>query len=191
MRGCSFTYSSIASSRLEEKRAGRSLLCRKGQSGVSVVSNLRFIVDNNVGKLAKWLRMMGYNTLFFNGGDDADMIGTALAEGRVILTRDTRIVKRRAVTSGQLKVILIASDEPERQMHQVINALDLDCQFQPFTICLECNQPLEGREREQVKDLIPPYVFQTQSQFVQCPSCHRIYWRGTHWQAMTKKLKEV
>jgi len=151
---------------------------------------IKFFADNNVGKLAKWLRMMGYDTLFFNGSDDSSMIAIALAEGRVILTRDTQIMRRRVVTSGQLKAILIQGDEPEQQMCQVIDSLNLDCQFRPFTICLECNQPLLPRSREQVKDLVPPYVFQTQVQYVECPTCHRIYWRGTHWQAMTKKLEK-
>lgn len=133
---------------------------------------------------------MGYDTLFFDGINDSRMIATALAEGRVILTRDTQIMRRRVVTSGRLKAILIKGDEPELQMRQVIDALNLDCQFRPFTICLECNQPLEERSKQQVKDLVPPYVFQTQSQYMACPACHRIYWRGTHWQAMTKKLKK-
>jgi len=133
---------------------------------------------------------MGYDTLFFNGSDDSGMIAIALAEDRVILTRDTQIMKRRVVTSGQLKAILIQSDEPERQMRQVIDTLNLDWQFKPFTICLECNQPLVERSKQQVKDLVPPYVFKTQSQYMECPACHRIYWRGTHWQAMTKKLEK-
>ena len=150
----------------------------------------RFIVDNNVGKLVKWLRIMGYDTLFFSGSSDSSMIAIALNEDRVILTRDTQIMKRRVITSGQLKAILITSDEPELQIRQVIDTLHLDCQFRPFTLCLECNQPLVERSKEQVKDLVPPYVFQTQSQYVECPACHRIYWRGTHWQAMTKKLKK-
>ena len=155
-----------------------------------MTGNLKFIVDNNVGKLAKWLRIMGYDALFFNGSDDSHMVATALAEGRVILTRDTQIMRRRVVASGQLKVILIKSDEPEQQMRQVIETLKLDCQLRPFTICLECNQPLLERSKQQVKDMVPPYVFQTQSQYMECPVCHRIYWRGTHWQAMNRKLNK-
>ena len=154
-------------------------------------NNMKFIVDHNVGKLARWLRTMGYDTLFFTGDDDWQMVITALAEGRVILTRDTQIMKRGVVTSGRLKAILITSDKPELQIQQVIESLNLDCQFRPFTICLECNQPLLERSKEEVKELVPPYVFQTQNQYVECPTCHRIYWRGTHWQAMTKKLKRV
>ena len=151
---------------------------------------IKFIVDNNAGKLAKWLRMIGYDALFFDGRNDANMIATALAEGRVILTRDTQIMRRRVVTTGQLEAILIKSDESDLQMHQVMETLNLERQFKPFTICLECNQPLMERSKQQVKDLVPPYVFQTQSQFMECPACHRIYWRGTHWQAMTEKLQK-
>ncbi len=162
-------------------------VCRN-LKGVGLISELKFIVDHNVGKLAKWLRIMGYDTLFFDGSDDSRMIAIALAEGRVILTRDTQIMRRRVVTNGQLKAILIKSDEPEQQMHQVIDTLNLDCQLRPFTICLECNQPLLERSKQQVRDLVPPYVFKTQSQYMECPACHRIYWRGTHWQAMTRKL---
>jgi len=154
------------------------------------INNLKFIVDNNVGKLAKWLRIMGYDTLFFNGSNDSRMVAMALAEERVILTRDTQIMKRRVVTSGRLKAILIQNDEPEQQMHQVIDSLHLDWRSKPFTICLECNQPLIEKSKQQVKDLVPPYVFQTQNQYMECPKCHRIYWRGTHWQAMTEKMKK-
>jgi len=158
--------------------------------GVRLITNPKFIVDNNVGKLAKWLRIMGYDTLFFNGSDDSRMIATALAEDRVILTRDTQIMRRRVVTCGQLKAILIRGDQPEQQMHQVIDTLNLDCQFRPFALCLECNQPLLERSKQQVEDRVPPFVFQTQSQYMECPACHRIYWRGTHWQAMTKRLEK-
>jgi len=154
------------------------------------MSNWNFIVDSNVGKLARWLRIMGYDTVFFNAGNDSRMVAIALAEQRVILTRDTQIIKRRVVTNGQLKVLLIQSDKPELQMHQVIEALHLECQFNPFTLCLECNQPLVEKSKQQVKELVPHYVFQTQDQYMECPVCHRIYWRGTHWQAMTKRLRK-
>jgi len=158
--------------------------------GVGLKDAPKFIVDCNVGKLAKWLRLMGYDTSFFNGTDDSQLVATALAEGRVILSRDTQIMERRVITSGKLKAILIQSDKPELQIRQVIDALELDSNFRPFTLCLECNQALEERNKDEVKELVPPYVFKTQSQFMQCPTCHRVYWRGTHWQSMTKRLEK-
>jgi uncharacterized protein with PIN domain len=149
------------------------------------------MVDHNVGKLAKWLRMMGYDTYFFCGDSDACMIATALKEERVLLTRDTQIVKRGVVSRGYLKVILIESDISELQIRQVIKTLNLDCCMKPFTVCLECNRPLEARSKEQIKELVPVYVFNIQTKYMACPTCNRIYWRGTHWQAMVNRLEQL
>jgi len=155
------------------------------------MDNPKFIVDINVGKLAKWLRMMGYDTLLFDGDDDWRMIIIALEEGRVVITKDTQIVKRGVITSGRLKAVLITSDKSEQQIQQVVETLNLDYQYRPFTLCLECNQQLVETSKEEVEDKVPPYVFQTQSQFVECPACHRIFWKGTHWKAMTEKLQRL
>src|SRR3990170_1275580 len=133
---------------------------------------MKFIVDHNVGKLVKWLRMMGYDTLFFTGDDDWQMVMTALNEGRVILTRDTQIMSRGVVASGRLKAILILSDEPERQIQQVVETLNLDTKSGLFSLCLECNQPLQALAKEQVRGRVPDHVFQTQDKYVECPSCH-------------------
>lgn len=134
---------------------------------------------------------MGFDSLFFNGENDSDMVRQALAEGRVILTRDTEIMERRVVRNGRLKAILINSEVPKTQIRQVLNSLDLKPHFRPFTICLECNEPLTGKTKEEVENRVPPYVFRTQSQYMECPACQRIYWRGTHWEAMIKKLEEL
>ena len=157
--------------------------------GVRSIDSPKFIVDINVGKLARWLRMMGYDTLLFDYGDDSRMIVVALREGRVILTRDTQIMKRRVITSGRLQAVLLSGDRPEEQMRQVMDRLHLDGNFSPFSLCLECNQPLVERSKQEVTGLVPPYIFKTQDHYVQCPACHRVYWKGTHWQAMTRKLR--
>ena len=151
----------------------------------------KFIVDTNVGRLARWLRMMGYDTLFINDIDDRQLVAIGLKEKRVVLTRDTQIMQRRVVTSGKLKALLVRGDDTKDQLRQVVKAMNLDCEQRQFTLCLECNQPLVRRRKEEVKDLVPPYVFQTQSRYVECPSCHRIYWRGTHWQRMKRELETL
>ena len=151
----------------------------------------RFIVDHNVGKLARYLRMMGYDTLFYKGGDDSGLVATALAENRVILTRDRGIMERRLVTTGRLKAILLETERPDEQICQVMRALKLESRYRPFSLCLEDNQPLEERSREQVAGRVPPYVFKTQDYYMECPACRRIYWRGTHWQAMAKLLDSL
>ncbi len=155
------------------------------------INRLRFIVDHNVGRLARWLRMMGYDSVFFSGEDDSAMVKEALVEDRVILTRDTGVMRRRAVSSGRVKALLIESEQPERQMRQLMSAFDLEGQSRPFTLCLECNTPLESRSREAIAGRVPPYVYRTQMQYMECPGCHRIYWRGTHWAAMASKLEKL
>ena len=95
----------------------------------------KFIVDQNVGKLAKLLRLLGYDTLFFTGETDTQMVDIALTEARVILTRDTHLLERRAAVSGQIKIILLNSDDIDKQIRQVVIDLHLDG-FQPFTLCL-------------------------------------------------------
>ncbi len=135
--------------------------------------------------------MLGYDTVFFTGADDACMIAVALREGRTVLTRDSELMKRRVITSGRLAALLLDSDVPEAQIRQVVKALKLDTRSHTFTRCLEDNTELEERSQEQVKDLVPPYVFRTQAQYRQCPGCGRVYWRGTHWQAMARDIEKI
>ena len=134
---------------------------------------------------------MGYDTILFGSSDDIYLVRTALAQGRILVTRDTQIVKRRVVTTGQLQAVLITTDKPADQMAHLIKTLKLDCQYRPFTLCLECNRQLADRTKNEVEGRVPPYVFATQENYVECPACHRIYWKGTHWQAMTHKLKSM
>ena len=153
--------------------------------------DMTFIVDSNAGKLARWLRMMGYDTLFFSDIEDGHLVDMAMKEGRVVVTRDTQIAKRRVAANGSLRVILTRDDDPRKQLLQVMRELSLDCRQTQFSRCLECNQRLDPRSREDVKGLVPPYVLLTQTQYMQCPSCRRVYWQGTHWQRMKRSLEEI
>ncbi len=152
---------------------------------------MKFIVDANVGRLATWLRIAGFDTVFINDLDDNRLVRIALSEARVLLTKDTQILKRRLATTGRLKVILIESEEVKAQLRQVLKALNLAGEVKPFTICPECNQPLVTRDKEEVKELVPTYVFKTQTQYMQCPACQRVYWRGTHWARMSRELERI
>ncbi len=151
----------------------------------------KFITDVNVGKLGKWLRLMGYDTLFFDEHDDGLMVKAAIAQGRIVLTKDSEFMKRRAITTGKVKAILVSSDRPDQQLSTVLSALKLDKGYRPFTRCLECNSLLVSREKSEVEGLVPPRVYDKHDQYMQCPSCGRIYWKGTHWQAMSGKLSRL
>ena len=92
---------------------------------------------------------------------------------------------------GRLKAILIKYDGVKEQLGQVVGTLNLDSRIRAFSRCIECNQPLVAKEREEIQELVPPYVFQTQNQYMQCPTCRRIYWRGTHWDRMNSELGKL
>lgn len=152
---------------------------------------VKFIADQNVGKLGRWLRLLGYDTLIFKGEDDGALIKSALSEeGRLLLTRDTQIGRRKVVSSGRLKMLLIEQDEPAEQVIAVIEKLGLTGQ-DTFSRCLECNAQLEPGLKEEMKERVPPYVFKTQESYMECPACRRIYWKGTHWQGMQDKLEKI
>ena len=150
----------------------------------------RFVVDVNVGRLAKWLRAMGYDTFFTSSGDDNDLVRLALQEGRILLTRDSLLMRRKLVTSGRLKALFIQADDYQFQLRQVVEALGLDT-GKEFSRCIECNQPLREIPRHQAQEQVPLYVFQTQEEFKECPACQKIYWRGTHWARMRAELARV
>lgn len=152
--------------------------------------NPHFIIDANAGKLAGWLRMMGYDALFFRCGSDSEMVKTAADEERIIITRDTRLMQRRVVKSGEVEAVLLSSDDPVKQMAQLISSLDIKPGYRPFSICISCNQPLVEVPREAVREQLPEYVYKTQGAFHRCQACGRVYWRGTHWKAMKKLLEE-
>jgi uncharacterized protein len=150
---------------------------------------LKFIVDHNAGKIAKWLRMAGFDASLFMGADDDAIIAAASVENRILLTRDRRIMKRRVIVSGRIKAILIESDHFKTQVQQLLSTLKLNkSSFHPFTICLKCNRWLEECTKEAVKDRVPPYVYLTQEHFAECPACRRLYWQGTHWQSMSSEM---
>lgn len=152
---------------------------------------VKFIVDSNVGKLARWLRMMGYDALFYRDIDDDRLVRIALEQNRVILTKDRQVLKRRIIMSGRLNAVLIEDDDPKVQLANVIKQLDLDCQFKPFSLCLECNTKLIKRGKDQVCERVPQHVFKTQEDYMECPDCRRIYWRGTHWESMHEELERL
>lgn len=152
--------------------------------------DLRFIIDANAGKLVGWLRMMGYDTLFFKSCSDSEMVKTAAEEKRIIITRDTHIMERRVAKTGEVQAILLKSDDPAKQLEALFATLDIKVDFKPFSLCIACNHPLVEASRETLKGQVPEYVYKTQDLFCKCPNCGRIYWRGTHWQAMKKLLEK-
>ncbi len=159
--------------------------------GMSRRAEPRFIADVNVGKLAKWLRILGYDAAFINPIEDDVLVQIGLLEGRIILTKDTHIAERRAATRGQVQVVLVEGVRVWDQLHFLAERLGLRYSINLLSRCIECNVLLESTDRSQVKDLVPSYVYSTQQHYMSCPLCGKIYWPGTHWQRMREVAEEV
>ncbi|MBI4340389.1 MAG: Mut7-C RNAse domain-containing protein [Chloroflexi bacterium] len=147
----------------------------------------KFVVDLNVGRLAKWLRAMGYDTLYVPEVEDGALVRIAQQESRVILTRDRLLLERRSVVRGHVRALLVQGDHYVDQLRQVSSHLGLQLD-NPFSRCIECNALLSGLPRERAGGRVPPYVFATQGEFKECPLCSKVYWRGTHWDNMRREL---
>ena len=154
---------------------------------MSVDHKLRFIADVMVGRLARYLRMAGYDVVYINDASDDLIIDIARKEDRIVLTRDTMMLKRRDFKNGILRSVFITSDYLKEQLLQIKSAMDL--RLKPdLILCLECNNPLVDVRKEDIEDSIPPYVFKTQDKFKYCGKCGRYYWRGTHYEYMKELL---
>jgi uncharacterized protein with PIN domain len=151
---------------------------------------MKFICDDNLGKLAKWLRILGYDTLFFDSIEDGDLVARALREDRLVLSRDTQL-SRFKLKLGEM-LILIKTDKPLEQLKQVLEQLKLKPSKKLlFSRCLLCNEPLEDVKKEEIKDKLYPYVYRTHNQFSHCPKCDRIYWPATHVERMRERLSKA
>ncbi len=143
----------------------------------------RLLADAMLGRLAKWLRLAGYDTAYWRDGSDEELMLAARAEGRLILTRDHQLAGRRGVWA-----LLVTSETLDAQMAEVRAALGGAAQ--PFTRCPECNASLAELSHAAAQGLVAPYVWQTQQEFRRCADCGRVYWRGSHWPALAAKLAE-
>jgi len=145
-------------------------------------SSPRFIADAMLGKLARWLRILGYDTRYDARADDHELVRLARAEGRILLTRDRDLARRRGVDC-----LFIEDEEVEAQLLQVMRDLTLST-ARAFSRCVVCNEPLQPVDKAEVRNRVPPYVYRTQERFALCHGCARVYWPATHWQRMRERL---
>jgi uncharacterized protein with PIN domain len=156
---------------------------------VTVESNDKlpaFIADCHLGKLAKYLRMMGFDTLYFTQIDDNDLITLAIEQKRTILTRDRALAKRR-----NIPVLFLDSIETKEQLQSLFSRFPLKEHPLPFSRCLVCNTPLQVIEKSEVLHRVPEKVQRCFFHFKYCPFCDRIYWHGDHYRRMQQFLARI
>jgi uncharacterized protein with PIN domain len=149
---------------------------------------MKFICDDNLGKLAKWLRTLGYDTLFSMDIEDTELVSKALKENRIILSRDTKLKRFK---SAEKILLLLSSNKPLEQLKEVLKKYNLKPDGKIlFTRCIVCNEVLVSVLKKEVENKVPPFVFKTQESFVYCSKCDKLYWGGTHVKNLKKKIVE-
>jgi uncharacterized protein with PIN domain len=146
-----------------------------------------FIVDVNLGRFARYLRMLGFDTLYNQSHSNQDIIRLSLLDGRIILTRDRNLLKHKIITHGYW----LRSSDPFKQLSEIIKRLDLLSSIHPFIRCMACNGLLNSVSKINIVDLIPPKIAEFHSEFYQCSDCQKIYWPGSHFIKMQDKIERL
>ncbi|OGB20551.1 MAG: twitching motility protein PilT [Burkholderiales bacterium RIFCSPLOWO2_02_FULL_57_36] len=148
---------------------------------------MRFIADAHLGGLARLLRMAGFDTLYDNGFQDDEIANISVREGRIVLTRDRDLLKRRLITHG----CYVRALKSAQQFREIFDRLNLARNTLPFTLCLHCNSPLRAIGKQLVQDRLPARVREKHERFSTCDTCRRVFWEGSHWRHMHALLDEV
>jgi uncharacterized protein len=151
------------------------------------IESFRFVLDGHLGRLAAYLRMLGFDTWYDRFADDVTLAGVASKEHRVLLTRDVGLLKRKEVERGYC----VRNHKPHEQLREVARRFGLEPHLTPFERCMGCNGRLQPVAKEEVAELLPPHTRETKSEFSRCKECRKIFWRGSHYERMTGWIEEL
>lgn len=146
-----------------------------------------FVIDTHLGRLARYLRMLGFDSLYRTDFSDDELARLSTLDGRILLTRDRGLLKRSEVKQGYC----VRKDHPRHQLVEVLTRFSLVTFLLPFSRCMHCNQGLLAAARQQVRSRVPERIFQNHDQFRECPGCGRVYWRGSHHTRMERLIATV
>jgi uncharacterized protein with PIN domain len=146
-----------------------------------------FVLDAHLGKLAAFLRMTGFDTLYRSCYTDPELAAISRGERRILLTRDVGLLKRGEVTHGYF----VRETDARRQLAEVVRRFDLRRLVSPFTRCMRCNHPLESVGKDQVRPVLPPRTAEIHDEFQRCSRCGRVYWKGGHHRRMQELIRQL
>lgn len=147
----------------------------------------RFVLDTHLGRLAAYLRMLGFDTLYKNNYDDPTLVEVSVSEKRILLTCDKGLLMRKQVDRGYY----VRERQPRKQLLEVLSRFDLYRSQKPFTRCMHCNGEIEAVEKETIESRLMPRTRAHYHHFWQCPDCRKIYWKGSHYQRMQRLISEL
>jgi len=148
---------------------------------------MRFLADAMLGRLARWLRLLGFDTAYDPGVSDEEIARRSLVEGRHVLTRDRALPEEWTVA----RCTVLDTDDVEAQLRQILERYRLEGRIRLFTRCVRCNGSLRPASSEEVRPLVPPRVAQLHDVFVRCAHCGRIYWEGSHTRRIRARLARI
>ncbi len=152
-----------------------------------LLAGARFVCDTHLGRLAAYLRMLGFDATYRNDFPDDQIACLSATEQRVLLTRDRGLLKRRTVVRGYF----VRASNPREQLQEIVERYDLLDQIRLFTRCMKCNAPLQPVRKEEVLERLPPRTRQYHDEFRFCPGCGKIYWQGSHYRRMRRLIDTV
>lgn len=147
----------------------------------------RFVLDVHLGKTARTLRMLGFDTIYQNDFEDREIVDIAERETRIILTRDRELLKNGRVTHGYW----VRSRHANTQIKEILRRFDLSAQIKPFHRCMSCNGLIESVEKAAIADRLEPNTAKYFDQFYSCSDCDKIYWKGSHYQRMQTRIEQL
>ncbi len=147
----------------------------------------RFVLDGHLGRLASHLRMLGPDCLYDNGFEDEELVHISVNEKRILLTRDRMLLMHKVITQGYL----LRSLDPTEQLHEVVRRYSLVKWVKPFQRCMNCNHPLEEVEKETILEKLEPLTKKYYDEFKLCPACDQVYWKGSHYEIMSRVIDRI
>ncbi|MDX5419040.1 MAG: Mut7-C ubiquitin/RNAse domain-containing protein [Hymenobacteraceae bacterium] len=160
---------------------------RRQEGMLQGIGAIKFILDVHLGTLARSLRMLGFDTLYENHMHDRQIVELAQSEQRIVLTRDVDLLKNKAIPAGYW----LRSQHTREQLAEVIKRFHLLPHMQPFTRCMVCNGNIRKVSKDAVLDQLPPKTKLFYQEFYQCENCHRVYWKGSHFEHMQKLVRRI
>ncbi len=146
-----------------------------------------FVLDTHLGRLAAYLRMLGFDSLYRNNYRDSELADISAAEHRILLTCDRQLLMRKQITHG----FFVRSRQPHEQVKEVLTRFDLGNNLHPFTRCLHCNGKIRTVDKMDVEDRLLPRTSAHYNEFYQCTACHKIYWKGSHYMKMKAMIEKM
>ncbi len=148
----------------------------------------RFVLDTHLGKLSRYMRLLGFDTLYSNAYEDEQLANiSAAGDKRILLTRDHGLLKRKLITHAYF----IRETEPMRQAREVLIRFDLHKTIEPFLRCIRCNEYILRTTKQAIIDRVPEKVIERFNDFSHCPGCLRVYWKGSHYQRLISIIENI